>query len=60
MEATKYVYCAIGKGAVDHSTERRWWKNFRSGCKNLDNEVKSSKPKTMDSEVEFQHRVALG
>ena len=35
-EETKNVYCATGKGTVDQTTVFKWFKKFRSGCKNLD------------------------
>ena len=45
----------VQKGSVDHSTITRWFfKKFHSGCKNLDNEIRSGGPKTVDSKVMFQ------
>ena len=43
-----------GKSAVNHSTETRWFKKFCSGCKNLDDEARSGRPKTMNSEAILQ------
>ena len=40
-----------GEGAVDHRTVTRWFKKFRSRCKNLDNQTGSGRPKTVDSEA---------
>ena len=53
-EATKNIRCAKGEDAVDHSTVTRWFKKFRSGCKNLDDQARSGRPKTVDSEAVFQ------
>ena len=40
--------CAKGERAIDYS---RWLKKFRTGCKNLDDQVRSGMPKIVDSEV---------
>ena len=53
MEATKSI-CPKGEGAVDHSIETRWFKNFCSGCQNLDDQAKSGRPDTMDCKAVFQ------
>ena len=37
------------KGAVDYSTVTRWFKKFPLDCKNLEDQAKSSRPKSMDS-----------
>ena len=37
------------EGSVDHSTVTRWFKKFHSGCKNLDDQARSDRPKIMDS-----------
>ena len=39
---------------VDHSTVSRWLKKFCSGCMNLNDQAKSGRPKTMDSESVLQ------
>ena len=44
-EATKTICCAKGEGAVDDSTVTRWLKKFCSGCKNLDDQTRSGRPK---------------
>ena len=54
VEATKKICCAKGEGAVDHSKVARWFKKFYLGCKNFDDQAKSSKPKTVDSEAMLQ------
>ena len=48
VEATKSICCAKGEGTVDHSTVKRWLKKFRSDSKNLDNQTRSGRPKTVD------------
>ena len=53
-EATKNICCAKSDGVVDH-----WMvKKFCLGCKNLDDQARSDKPKTMDSKAMFQAREA--
>ena len=47
----KTFVCAKDVGAVDHSTVTMWKKKFGSSCKNLDYQVKSGKPKIMDSKA---------
>ena len=37
-----------------HSTVIKWFKKFHSGCKNLEDQLKSDKPNTMDSKVVLQ------
>ena len=39
------------EGAEDLSTVTRWFKKFCSGCKNLDDQAKSARPKTEDTKV---------
>ena len=51
MKVTKIICCVKSEGTVDHSTVTRLFKKFCSGCKNLDNQVRSDKPKTMDIEA---------
>ena len=58
-EAIKNIFCAKGGGAVVYSTVTRRFKKFCSGCKNLEDQVRSSGPKTADSIAVLQW-VALG
>ena len=53
-EATKNICYAKGEGAVDHSTVTRWFEKCCSGCKNLNKQASSGKPKTMNSEAILQ------
>ena len=46
------ICCAKYKGTVDHSTVTRWSKKLCSGCKNLDNQARSGRPKTMKGNSE--------
>ena len=39
------------EGTVDHSTVTRWFKKFYLGCKNYDDQGRSGRIKTMDSEA---------
>ena len=48
------LYCVKGKDAVDHSILTRWFKKFRSGCKNLDDQINFHSVKVVDSEAVFQ------
>ena len=50
VEATENICCAKDEGSVDHNTINRWLKKFHSGHKNLDNQARSGRPKTMDYE----------
>ena len=43
--------CAKGKGAVYHSAVTRWFNRFHSVCKNPNNQVRSGRSKTKDSET---------
>ena len=49
IEAIKNIYYAKDEGAIDHSIVIRWFKKFHSGCKNLDNQTRSGRSKTVDS-----------
>ena len=42
-------FCAKGEGAVDYNLVSRGLKKFYKGCKNLDNQIRSVRPKTWDS-----------
>ena len=46
MEETKNICCAKGDEAVEHSIAIRWSKKFWSGCKNHNDQAKSSRAKT--------------
>ena len=54
VEETKNICWVKGVCAVDYSTITRWSKKFCSGWKNLNNQTRSGRPKTVDSEVVFQ------
>ena len=47
-KATKNI-CAKSEGTVYHSAVIRWFKKFCLGCKNLNNQARSGRPKTMNS-----------
>ena len=47
----KYICCAKYEGAVDYSTVTTWFKSFGLGWKKFGDQVKSSRPKTVDSEA---------
>ena len=49
-EATKNIYCAKSKGAIDKSVIR-WRKKFRWGCKNLDEWACSDRPESVNFEA---------
>ena len=49
MEADKNICDTKGDGAVDHTTGTRRFKKFCSDYKNFDNQARSSRPKTVDS-----------
>ena len=53
-EATKNICGAKDEGAVDHYTVTRWFKKFHLDCNNLNDQVRSGKPKSMDSKVVLQ------
>ena len=52
-EETKNICCMKDKDTVDHSAVTRWLKNCLC-CKKLDNQAKSGRPKTVDSEAILQ------
>ena len=54
VEISKNIGCVRHKNEVDHSTVTRWLKKFRSGCKNLDNQMRSGRSKCVDSEIVLQ------
>ena len=49
-EATK-TFSYAKEGTVDHSIVTRWFKKFRLGRKNLDNQTRPGRPKTVDSKT---------
>ena len=53
-EAAKRICFMKGEGAVDHSTVTRWFEKFGSGCKKLNDQTRSGRPETVDSEAEIQ------
>ena len=57
-EASKSICCVKGENTVNYITVTRWFKNFCSGCKNLDNEAKLGRPESIDSEPVLQVIVA--
>ena len=54
VETIKNICCKKNEGAVNHRKLTRWFKKFCSGCKNLNKQARSNRPKTMDSEDVFQ------
>ena len=51
-ESTKNICCAKREGTVDHSTVSRWFKKFHSGCKKLNYQAKSDRPKIMPQAID--------
>ena len=51
MAANKNIGCMKGEGTIDYSTITRWFKKFCLGCKNLNNQPRSGRPKTVDAEA---------
>ena len=43
--------CPKGEGIVDHSIVTRWFKKFHLNCKNLDDQAKLGRSKTVDYEI---------
>ena len=54
MITTKNICCTKGVGTVDHSSVSRYLKKFCLCCKNFDDQARSGRFKTVDSEAEFQ------
>ena len=54
VDATKNICGTKYGGTIDHNTVTRWFKKFCLGCKNLDDQTRSSRPKAMDSKAIFQ------
>ena len=54
METTK-IFCFVkDDGAVGHNRVTKWFKKFHSDCKNLYDQARSEKPKTVESETRCQ------
>ena len=53
-ETTKNICCVKGEGAVDHSTVSKRFKKFHLGCKNLNNQARLGRAKTIDSKCILQ------
>ena len=51
MEATKNICYVTGEGVVDHSMVTKCFKKFHSGYKNLSNQERSGRTKTVDSKT---------
>ena len=60
MEAAENICCVEGEDKVDHIKITSWLKTFRLGLKKLEEQVKSGRPKTNDSEFMLQLKVNLG
>ena len=54
MKTTKNICCANDEFAANHSTVTRWFKKFCSGCKNVNNQAGSGRPKSMDSKATLE------
>ena len=54
MEVTQNTFCAKDEGMVDPRTVTRRLKKLCSGCRYQDNQAKSGRYNTMDSEAMFQ------
>ena len=54
LEATKNLCCVKCESTVDDITVTRWLKKFCLDFKNLSDQLRSSRPKTVDSESVFQ------
>ena len=50
-EATKSLCCMKDESTVDHNIVTIWLKKLYSACKSADDQIRSAKPKTMDSMV---------
>ena len=51
MEVTKNICCTKGSAFDNHSTIMSWFKKFCLGCKNLNNQARLGRPKTVTSEA---------
>ena len=50
-ESTKIIYCVKGESTIDHSIINRCFKKFCLGGKNIDDQARSNRPKTVNSEA---------
>ena len=55
MKAIKNICCMKNEGKVDHNTVTRWLKKFHSSCKNVHDQGRLGRSKTVDSKVVFQN-----
>ena len=53
-DAIKNICCVKGEGVAEYSTITRKFKEFYLYCKNLDNQARSDRPKTVDSNAMLQ------
>ena len=53
-KVTKNICRVKSERVVEHRTVTSWFKKFCSSCKNLDNQAKPSRPKTVDFEAVLQ------
>ena len=51
MEATKNICCVKGEGTVDYNKVTRWFKKFCFGGKNLEDQARSDRIKSVDSDA---------
>ena len=54
VEETKNISCTIGEDTVDHCSVTRLLKRLCLSCKNLKDQARLVRPKTMDSKAVFQ------
>ena len=53
-ETTKNICCMKSEGTVDNSTVTRWFKKFYLSCKNVNNQARSKRSKTVNSKTVLQ------
>ena len=51
FEAAENICCVNSKAIVHHNTVTKWFKKFWLGCKTLDNQARSGRPKTLDLDI---------
>ena len=54
VDATENLFCRKDESASDHSTEIYQIKKYQSGCKNVYDQVRSSRPKNVVFEAEIK------
>ena len=54
IEAIKNIYCIKGEHIVDHSTLNRWFKKFYLSFRNLDDQARLGRLKTVHSKAVLQ------